>query len=218
MIGDKSDVFGRLKSVLPRWYGDSSPTLDAVLGGLASAGSFIYSLYAYAKLQTRIKTATDGWLDIIAGDFFGVSVLRKANQSDASFRANIIANLLRTRATRPSVIQVLTDLTGRAPVIYEPLRPANTGAYGSLFGYSVAGAYGSVLMPYQALITAYRPIGTGIPNVAGYGASVAGYSIPSQSDYSSITQLQNSILDADIYAAISSVMPVGCIAWTQISN
>ena len=64
-IGDQADVFARLKSTLPRWFSDSTPIVDAVFQGLAWAGSFVYSLYAYAKLQTRIKTATDGWLDII---------------------------------------------------------------------------------------------------------------------------------------------------------
>ena len=93
--GDQSDILRRLKSTLPRWFGDSTTILDALLQGLAWAASFVYSLWAYAKLQTRIKTATDGWLDMIAADFFGSSLLRTANQSDASFRALIIINLIR---------------------------------------------------------------------------------------------------------------------------
>lgn len=215
-IGDKNDVFNRLKSAIPKWFGDSSQTLDAVLQGFSTASSFIYSLYAYTKLQTRIKTATDGWLDIIAGDFFGSRIARASNQSDASFRANILANLIRERATRNSIVKVLTDLTGRAPIIYEPMRPLDTKAYGFACGYGVAGAYGSMLMPYQALITAFRPVGTGIPYVAGYGTSPAGYSQPSRADYASINQIQQSILDKDIYAAIDSCDPAAVISWTKI--
>jgi hypothetical protein len=93
--GDTTDVLGRLKAVLPRWFGGASPILDALLTGLATASAFIYSLYGYAKLQTRILTASDGWLDMVAADFFGTTLQRKASQTDSSFRAAIIANLLR---------------------------------------------------------------------------------------------------------------------------
>lgn len=62
--GDQADFVRRLKSVLPvQWFDDSNPILDAVLNGIASALSLVYQLYAYAVLQTRILTATDGWLD-----------------------------------------------------------------------------------------------------------------------------------------------------------
>lgn len=137
--GDQNDILQRLKGALPRWFGDNTPILDALLQGLAWAGSFVYSLWAYAKLQTRIKTATDGWLDMIAADFFGSSLMRSANQSDASFRARIIINLIRERATRAGVIKVLQDLTGRTPIIFEPQRPLDTGAYGATVAVSQPG-------------------------------------------------------------------------------
>lgn len=137
--GDLNDLRSRIKATLPRWFADSSPILDAVLSGAAQALSFVYSLYLYAQMQTRIKTATDGWLDLIAGDFFGTRILRRANQSDASFRAIIIANLFRERATRTALIQVLTDLTGRAPVLIEPQQPGDTGAYGGTDAITISG-------------------------------------------------------------------------------
>jgi hypothetical protein len=60
-------MLGRLKALIPpTWYGDDNPIRDAILTGCASALSWCYSLYLYAKLQTRINTATDGWLDIAA--------------------------------------------------------------------------------------------------------------------------------------------------------
>jgi hypothetical protein len=217
MKGDQTDVLTRIKAVLPRWFSDSNPIIDALNQGYAYVASFAYSLYIYAALQTRIKTATDGWLDMIAADYFGNALLRAVNQSDASFRARIIVNLFRERATRNGVSKVLVDLTGRAPIIIEALRPADTGAYSAPnSGYGVAGSYGSILIPFQAFIIAYRPSSSGIPNVAGYGYSPAGYGTPSQAEYASISQIQGAVTDTDIYSAIDSVKPVGTILWTRI--
>lgn len=216
--GDQADFEVRVKSTLPRWFGDANPYLDAVIAGLANSHSFIYSLYAYEKSQTRIKTATDGWLDLIAGDFFGTSLTRQANQSDESFRGRIIINMFRERATRNGIIKVLQDLTGKTPFIFEPKRPLDTGAYGAPnTGYSAAGGYGSVLLPYQAFVTAYRPAGSGIPNVAGYGVSTGAYSTASQLEWASLSQVTGAVTDADIYSAIDSVKPEATIIWTRIS-
>ena len=171
--GDINDCLARIKSALPsRWFVSPTPVLDALLAAPAYALSFCYSLYAYAQLQTRIKTATDGWLDMVAADFFGTALLRAPNQTDASFRARIIANLFRERATRAGVIKVLVDLTGRAPKIFEPLRPLDTGAYGvaAVLAYGVAGGYGCTQLPFQAFVTAFRQLGSGLPFVGGYGS------------------------------------------------
>lgn len=218
-VGDQNDVYRRLRGYLPRWFPDESqsPVITGLLQGLAYTASFIYSLLSYARLQTRIKSATDGWLDMIAADFFGSMLLRAANQSDDSFRGRILINLFRERATRAGLIRVLQDLTGRTPVVIEPTRPADTGAYGGpLLGYGYAGAYGSLSMPFQAFVIAFRPAGTGIPNIAGYGVSTGGYSTPSQASYASLSMIQGGVSDADIYAAIDSVKPVATIVWTSI--
>ncbi len=34
----------------------------------------------------------------------------------------------------------------------------------------------------------------------------------------SLSQIQGAVTDADIYAAIDSVKPVGTVVWTRISN
>lgn len=224
MTGDQQDVFKRIKSALPRWFGDSTPILDGVISGLAWAGGFVYSLWAYAKLQTRIKTATDGWLDMISADFFGAALPRKSNQSDASFRARILINMFRERATRNGIIKVLQYLTGRTPLVFEPLRPADTGAYSAPnSGYGLAGGYGTMLLPFQAFVTAFRPAGSGIPNVGGYGGTAGGpgpggYGVPSEIEYASLDMIQGAVTDADIYTAIDSVKSVGTILWTRISS
>lgn len=474
--GDNDDIFSRLMGYLPRWFGDSPPVVTALMRGAATGFAFIYLLIGYAILQTRIKSATGGWLDMIAADFFGSDLIRRTNESDPSFLNRIIVNMFRERGTRAAVVKVLTDLTGRAPLIVEPKRPSDTGGYGGtdaitiigtpqifrsdwqglqqlystprtnnvpsinnfaaylgttiatnagiapdgsntaslvtfaasaggnlyyllnntpgapqtyyifakagsvgaqfalsndklspvalavfnlftgavvsssggataailaapngfyrcaitfpepasiaqdsfvvypldrpgtislwgaqaeqasspnsyiptttgsatatdfsysasgaivfpaapvvsaalswsgtyastqkranvtvsnanfsvgdgvtktfsvapkygyLGGYGVAGAYGSLLLPYQAFVTAYRPIGTGIPYVSGYGSSPAGYSVGSRGEYASLSMIQTAVADADIYAAIASVIPAGTIAWTRISN
>ncbi len=219
--GDQQDIFARIRGYLPRWFGDvaQSPILNGLLQGLAYSGAYVYGLYAYAKQQTRIMTATDGWLDMIAADFFGLSIRRKTGQSDASFRANIVANLFRERGTRNAIIRVLTDLTGRPPTIIEPSRPADCGAYDAPnSGYGMAGAYGQVSLTYQAFVQAYRPLGSGIPNVAGYNIVTTGYSVPSQGEYVDPSMSSNTVSDADIYAAIESVRPAASIIWTRISS
>lgn len=191
--GDKPDITTRLGSVLPRWFGDlTQATLtNAVLQAFATTQSFAYSLIMYAAMQLRIKTATDGWLDMIAADFFGPSFTRRSGQTDTSFRSAIIANLLRERATRAGLIKVLQDVTGRTPVVIEFTHPLDCGAYRYLFGYGQAGAYGSVVSPFNLLVKAYRPT-VGLPQ---YG-----------------------ITDADIYAAIDSVRPVNTRVWVALFN
>ncbi|MGN5354899.1 hypothetical protein ACQ4P5_23255 [Ralstonia sp. L16] len=219
--GDQQDIFARIRGYLPRWFGDvaQSPIINGLLQGLAYSGAYVYSLYAYAKQQTRILTASDGWLDMIAADFFGLSIRRRTGQSDASFRANIVANLFRERGTRNAISRVLTDLTGRAPTISEPSRPADCGAYDAPnSGYGMAGAYGQVSLTYQAFVQAYRPLGSGIPNVAGYSIVTTGYSAPSQGEYVDASMSSNTVSDADIYAAIESVRPAASIIWTRISS
>lgn len=217
--GDQQDQFQRIKALIPRWFSDSTPVLDAMLQGFAYAKSFVYGLIVYAALQTRIKTATDGWLDVIAADFFGTALQRKSNQTDASFRNQIIVNMFRERGTRAAITKVLTDLTGRAPTIFEPQRPADTGALGVNLALGVAGGVASLLLPYQAFVTAYRPLTVGVPYVPGLGTAPFGLGITTGgSVIPSFAQIQGAVTDADIYAAIDSVKPAGTIAWTRISN
>ncbi len=116
-------------------------------------------------------------------------------------------------------MRVLADLTGRPPTIIEPNRPADCGAYDAPnCGYDRAGAYGQVSLTYQAFVLAYRPFGSGIPNVAGYDKVPAGYSVPSQGEYADLSMSSNTVSDADIYAAIESVRPAASIVWTRISS
>lgn len=216
--GDQNDIYTRLKGLLPpTWFGDSSPILTGALIACSSALAWCYSLYLYAKLQTRISTATDGWLDIAAYDFFGKNLQRSAGQSDDLFRNQMKISLFRERGTRQAIIDILEDMTGKTPYIFEPQRPLDTGSYGGpMIGYGAAGGYGSLMLPYQAFVTAYRPSGSGIPYIAGYSSTPSGYSVASRGEYASQNMITGSITDAQVYEAIAAVKMEGTLVWVRL--
>lgn len=218
--GDKADMVARLKALLPKgWFSDTTPILDGVLNGTGTGLAFIYSLIAYARLQTRIATATDGFLDLLSFDFFGLTLPRNANEQDSAYRARIQSEMLLQRGTRYGLIRALQILTGRTPVVFEPARPADTGAYDTnTMGYDVAGGYGALNFPMQAFVTAYRPSGQGIPYIAGYDSPEGAYDTASQTEYADLSQITGTVTDAAIYAAIDSVKAAGTIIWTHLSN
>lgn len=217
--GDNADMVARIRRLLPPWFGEANPLVDALVAAAAAVLAFAYSLFAYAKAQTRIRTASGIWLDIVAQDFFGTRIVRAAGQSDDAFRAIILANLLRPQATRQAISDVVEALTGFAPTIVETFRPVDCGAYGVGYAcYGGAGAYGSVVLPAQAFLVADRPRQPGIAVVAGYGASTAGYGVGSQAEYASLDMLGTRVTDDQIYAAIASAKAAGVTIWTRIKN
>lgn len=151
----------------PLTTGDTGePILDALLTGGANVQAFIYGLTRYAGLQTRIKKATDGWLDLIAYDFFGLRIQRAPGQGDAAFMAVIITEIFRIRNTRAAYIKVLQDLTGQTPVLYEGWRDGaclNQSLY-----LNAAGALGSRGYAYTVFVVAYR--GGGVSDAQIYAA------------------------------------------------
>jgi hypothetical protein len=218
MTGDTADMLARLASLLPlRWFPDTTPILSALLTGLADGWAWLYAMLQYAKLQTRIATATDTFLDLVSQDCFGPALPRRFGESDASFRARIQSALLRPCATRTALVGVLTDLTGRTPVVFEPARPADTGAYGIALGYGVAGGWGSLALPYQSFVTAFRPLDAGVPLVAGWGSGAGGWGMGAI-EYASAAMIDAQVSDSDIQNAIAATLPVATIAWTRISD
>jgi hypothetical protein len=210
--------------VLPtRWFPDQAPVLDSILGGLASCWTWAYGMLQYVKAQARIATATDIWLDIVALDFFGNRLSRRRGQSDAAFRSRIQRELFRERGTRRAIISALQDLTGRAPDIFEPARTTDTGAYSSLthegggIAYGAVGGWGSLGLPFQCFVTAYRPVGSGIAMIAGWGGFVGAYG-HGVIQYASLEMVQGQVTDDDIYSAIADVLPIAAVGWTRITN
>jgi len=218
MTGDLADMLARLRAVLPaRFFPDSAPVLDGLLTGLSWGWSCLYGLLEYAGKQTRIATATDVWLDMIACDFFGRRLSRHSREADAEFSMRIRRELLRERGTRAALISVLTDLTGRTPTVFEPACAADTGGWGLALGYGMAGGWGSLSLPFQCFVTAYRPHGTGISSVSGWGDVSGGYGIGA-TEYASLAMVTGQVTDMDINVAIADTLPVAAIAWTRITN
>ncbi len=232
-VGGQADMVARLRAVLPaRWFADDAPVLDGVLAGLGQAAAQTYALLAYARAQTRMATAGGLWLDLLASDWFGGRLMRRGGEADTPLRARIRRELLRERGTRAALVAQVTQLVGRAPTIFEPSRPADTGAWGIACGYGVGGVagqgsggaaggsaggggWGSLGLPFQCFVTVRRPRGGGIAMVDGYCGSLGGYGVGAI-EYASAGLLVAAVGDADIMAAIAGVMPAAAIAWTRI--
>jgi len=188
--GDQSDITQRLYALLPpTWFpSGATPVLGAILQGPAYVLSLIYGLVAFTKQQTRISTATGGWLDLISYDFFARTLLRSTGESDSAFATRIKANLLQPAATRPALIAAITNLTGETPTVIDPWRPGDCGAYGyGGLGYNTVGHYGSVAMVAQCFVV--------VPDPAS-----------------------SNVTDAEIYQTISNIIPAGVTAWTDITS
>ena len=223
--------------VLPaRWFPalDAAPVLNGLLTGLGQAWSFAYNLLAYAETQTRIGTATGAFLDMISCDFNGTALPRMPGEGDAAFRVRIRANLLSARATRQAIETAVASLTDGSVTVFEPMRPADTGAYariqtpavGGGGGYGTAALrYGSLSAPYQIFIDASRPTAGAVAlAVTGYaslssadaGVSIGAYGVGAI-EYAPATVLGDVVTDATIEAAIVSALPVSCTAWVRFS-
>lgn len=245
---DPQDVIERLYSLLPQgWFPDleDAPNVTAVLSMIGSVYSNdletgLYQFLQYAQQQSRVHTATDFWLDMIAEDFFGSSISRHNSETDDSFRRRIIVNLLAPRATRCALNANLQNLTGFPPEIIELRNTGDCGSYTSLdnpiwggAAYNEAGHYGTMRMPYQLLVNAFRPLGQGIPNVNGYSCSGGGYATYPKpygyvgglrpqnfgtGEYVLLSQIIDHVTDRDIYDTVAKTMPVGTTAWTSIAD
>lgn len=225
--GDSSDIISRLQSYLPRgWFGDWSeaPIVGGLLAGIASVLSTIYLLIMFFWAQTRLQTSSGGWVDIWAADFLGNSLPRKPNESDASYIGRIKIAIFQAKATRPAMVSVLTQLTGRAPIIFEPARPLDSGCLGANTGvasFCGVARMGSIACPFGALITVYRPRVTGGSAGAGYADAPAwsAMAAPLSHGYTgSLSQETSAATDADIYAAINATRPIATYIGVAITN
>ncbi|HUB48677.1 MAG TPA: hypothetical protein VMB73_27175 [Acetobacteraceae bacterium] len=224
MLGDQQDMLWRMKQVLPlRWFPDDTPVLDTALSGVAWAWAWVYSLLQTVRVQARISTATDIWLDLIATDYFGTSLGRRGDEMDSAYRQRIQRELIRERGTRAAVVSALGDLTGQSPALFEPANTSDTGGYGGAgetvtgLGYGSAGGWGNLNLPFQFFVTAYRPVGVGIAFVSGWNDGGGGYG-EGTLEYASLTMMQTQVTDSDILSAITGVLPIGVIAWTRITS
>jgi hypothetical protein len=229
--GDQADMVARLRAVLPAsWFpqpqasgASATPVLDAILNGAGAAGAWLYALIQNAVAQARISTASGVFLDGIAADFFGSNLQRHVAEGDPAFRARIKATLLLPLGTRAGMTQALQILTGRTPRIVEPWNTGDAGGWNEgVLAYGAAGCYGSLLLPAQVFVTAYRPDGSGIAQVAGYYGSgnvtgPGGYGAGAI-EYGSAAMIEGQVTDAAIYATVNNARAAGVVAWVAISN
>ncbi len=226
MVGDLQDIVYRLRSVLPKgWFADDSPVLGALLQGIATPWVWFYGVISYTIKQTRLLTATDSWLDLIAWDFFGESLSRTPSEVDVVFRERIQTALQREAATRSAIAEALEQLVGSEPLIFEPARCSDTGCYGVMgqgtrlntgFAYNAAGGWGTLTLPMQFFVTTVRPPTPGVNMLAGYGTSNGGYGLGSIS-YINLSTVPGYVTDLEIQETLTRLLPVNSVAWIRVN-
>ena len=203
----------RAYSRLPtNWFPDNHPILSTIIGALALAGAYAYSLLSSVKAQGRIKTSSGYMLDISAQDHFGPGNFpRRAGESDPSYSARIIAERFRPLGTKPSMISVLQDTTGLTTHVFEPA--LNGACDGACFADDPNSLLGSYDMPWEAFIEVQRPPGPGIPASMGFTEHDFADSTLFAADAS---LYESAIEDAEIMRAVSTTLPAGVKGWTLI--
>jgi hypothetical protein len=199
MLGDLSDFVSRLRTVLPkRWFAEQSPNLDALLTSIATPWVWFYGLITYVITQTRLATATDGWLDLIALDYFGRNLIRRTSETDFAYRSRIQAAMLQEAATRSAVEAGLQGLVGTQPAIFEPANCMDTGSYG-------------------AVTTSSDTLDTGMAygQAGGWGTPNGGY-CEGVISYVDLSLLPGTVADADVQATLCRLLPVNAVAWLRI--
>lgn len=211
--GDVQDMQSRLRAALPQhWFADNAPVLQGLQTGVAWAMNSAYGNITYTALQTRIKTATGIFLDIIANDFFDGTLPRLMNEGDDAFRARILANLFVKGPTRGNMSRVLTLLTGKTPAIFEPSNTTDSGGWDGYFYWDIDGGWGDPL-PYQSFITVYRP-SQALVSLAEWDAWRFTWDV--QAYWSDASP--NAITDAALIAAVESTRALGTIVWMRIAD
>lgn len=216
-IGDQDDIAARLERVLAPWFGDdddAKAAINALMRAPAWALAQLHSLVVYARKQTRLATATDGWLELVAYDFLGDELPRATDEPDAEYSLRIRREIVRDRVTRKALSQLIIDLTGSAPEMYRPTRAGDCGGWGMPgLAYGRVGKWGSRRAPYEVWLTVPYPQGYGIPDRGGWGTGVGGYGVGNFS-YVDDADLKGSGPTAtDILAAVAANKAAGVTAY-----
>jgi hypothetical protein len=191
------------------WFNQNeNPILEAILTGAAYIGYQIYSLLVFSKNQLRISTSTGNFLDLTAQDFFMGILSRCPNESDSDFLLAIQKLMFAPRITTKNLINRLTDLTGRTPIIYKPFFDA--GFYNQAF---LNNTFAGGDTPFTIWITAFRPIQpvlntTAYLNQTAYGNAASYYGESNQSNVC--------VTDQDILDTINITIAAGIVAITTI--
>jgi len=213
MKGDQNDFLQRLQAVIPPWFGDENPVLDGLLSAYAYTQSYIYNMLTYVRLQTRLATATEDNLDLIAKDFLGNKLRRRAGEDDITYRNRIKANLLPFPSTRSGISLAIETLTGRKPIIFESWNISDSGAY-NLDAFFNQSTYGASYDQYEAtfFITVFRPFASG----TDFPAINNDFYLNGDSYLWSPNMIGRQVTDDDIYALIKAIKAAGVTALVEI--
>lgn len=219
MIGDQNDITNRIYRWLPsRWFPTGPGTLVyAVVSGLAGGLAAVYALIAYAGMQIRIATATDGFLDLISGDYFGDTLPRNQGELDSVFSARIRREIMRERDTRRAIDRIIFDTTGNHPTIIEPNRTSDIGCWRQGFAWGT-GNYGSRGLPFQLFVTTPRENPNPFPIMMGWRATLGAYRGPYAAYALPSIFPPPQPPDAAIIAAIEKVRAAGITVWLSLTD
>lgn len=209
----------RLRALLPNgWFGDTTPVLDAVISGTGAIWASVAALIGLVRAQSRIATASGVFLDLAAHDFCGGTVKRRAGESDPAFSARLRATILTSRATRAALVSAIERVTARTPKLFEPFNPTDCGGYATnTLGYGTCGGYGSLQLPYQLFVTAYRPDAMPASHAGGYNLGPGGYGVAPMA-WIAAGDNPGLLTDSEIYAAIVDALPLNAVAWTRLED
>ncbi len=127
----------KLIALTPKnWYSDAALAFGGVYYGFILIAALEYGLFGdninFVQLQTRISTATGGFLDLVSQDFLGSSLPRLPGEPDSSFRTRILAAVLREKATRNGMIAALNAINAPIMTMTEPWFPMDCGGYAEM--------------------------------------------------------------------------------------
>lgn len=214
--GDTQDIVNRLVAVLPPWFPTpiaNAPILRGLLTGIATPLSWLYSVIAYARTQTRLKTMSGGFLDLASLDFLGPTFSRRVAEPDSSFQARLLAFLLLPKNTVAGITEMLVALTGYVPALLEPA--IGTGGYDQTpaFAWDNAGCWSGDALA----ITAFRPPGQGVPNIDGFDGGFGAFDIGSI-EWVDISQTTGAVTDAEIAMRVRQWVAAGVNYTLVITN
>jgi hypothetical protein len=172
---DQNDFTGRLLRLFPTgWLPDVAPRQTAILQAPAMALSMVYAMLSFVKAQQRVSTASGSFLDLAAADYFGDNLPRLQYEMDPAYAARIEYNLTAPRGTRDGMAKMLDQLTGNAPIIFQPNRAADCICMASLDTPGIAGSGGPLASAagggFQAPYPCYGYQEAGKPAVAAWGS------------------------------------------------
>jgi hypothetical protein len=208
------------------WFGNDAnavPLVSSVVGGLADGLTQAYADLQFTANQNFIQTASGMFLDLCAVDYFGFNNLpRRASEEDDAYRARMLSEMLRPRATRAAMSNALIDLTGFTPIIFEPIRDA-AGLDSDTYCDAGPGFIGAYDTPFTCFIDVRRPSGPGIPFMSACDVSycdagntnTAANSVGVAGD---ISALASNVEDSEVYKVVSLTKPAGISAYTRIWN